>query len=169
MADRFVKLSMEREARAGATSFTADQARALLTKKLATMSSSVRKVFQHANSSFQVSEADGRNTEESGLEQWEFKQFLDKFNIHMTDAECGKLFRSMDPDGSGSITYPEFARQFGDTISGGANWIRWGSTAVPKGHKVSPASACATRRSIAQNRSAPATTYHRARLAILFE
>jgi hypothetical protein len=59
----------KREMRAGACTLTAEQARVKLREKISTMSTSVRKVFAHANSDYQrAGEAEG------GLSPDEFKQ-----------------------------------------------------------------------------------------------
>jgi hypothetical protein len=121
----------KREARAGCSTFDADEARKMLSSKLATMSNSVRKIFQHANTDFQrAGEAEG------GLNKVEFKSILDKFNIPMKDDEFDKLYGVLDPDGSDCITFDEFKQTFGKDISGGDSDIRWGATAVPKSHEV---------------------------------
>ena len=63
-------------------------------------------------------------------------KLLDKFNIPMSDSEYRKLYRMVDPDGSGMVSYGEFQSEFGSSISGGSQCIRWGATALPKSFKV---------------------------------
>mmetsp|Transcript_34939 Transcript_34939/g.45056 ORF Transcript_34939/g.45056 Transcript_34939/m.45056 type:complete len:306 (+) Transcript_34939:87-1004(+) len=128
---KFQAIVKTREARAGCSTFTADEARKMLSSKLATMSNSVRKIFQHANTDFQT-EAEV----EGGLNKEEFSTILDKFNIPMKPSELDKLYNMLDPDGSGCITFSEFRVTFGNDISGGDSDIRWGATAVPKAHAI---------------------------------
>eukprot|EP00613_Pedinella_sp_CCMP2098_P025292 CAMPEP_0171698832 /NCGR_PEP_ID=MMETSP0991-20121206/9575_1 /TAXON_ID=483369 /ORGANISM="non described non described, Strain CCMP2098" /LENGTH=694 /DNA_ID=CAMNT_0012287739 /DNA_START=131 /DNA_END=2215 /DNA_ORIENTATION=+ len=119
---------------AGRVVFTAEQARASLAEKLATMGTSVRRIFAHVNTDFQKpGEAEG------GLDPREFKLLLDKFNIPMADEEYRKLYSMVDPDGSNTVTYSEFQKEFGTSISGGPQCIRWGATALPRNFKAAQA------------------------------
>ena len=51
-------------------------------------------------------------------------------------AELSKMYKTLDPDGSGLISYVEFQREFGSAIAGeiGGDSIRWGYSSVPLKH-----------------------------------
>lgn len=46
------------------------------------------------------------------------------------------MYKTLDPDGSGLISYVEFQREFGSAIAGdvGGDSIRWGYSSVPLKH-----------------------------------
>merc|ERR1711871_1566244 len=86
---------------------TADEADAILKKKMAEQFGQCAKAFR----SFDYDHS-------GSVERPEFKQLLERFCIYMSDREFEKLFRRFDPDDSGELEYEEFIKYFGIAISG---------------------------------------------------
>lgn len=51
------------------------------------------------------------------IDQNEFKRRLGGLKIDLEDEECASLFKSIDKDGSGQISFLEFCKEFETTNS----------------------------------------------------
>jgi len=88
----------------------AAEAKNILGKKVAEQFVHVQKAFRSLDSDF------------SGcIGPEEFRRLLERYNLYMDDNEFDKWFKTLDPDGSGELTFAEFINIFGADICGAAD------------------------------------------------